>query len=487
MRIVCNTEFIPPMEINPKTRRQLRLQSWLFLVLLLTVVGLLGWLSQRYQVEADWTASGRNSLSEASIALLERMPEPVTVLAFARQSELLPTRQNIRDFIGRYRKYKPDLELTFIDPDTAPEQTRKLGITVDGELVVSYQGRSEHVTVLKEETFTNTLQRLLRGGGRKLVFLDGHGERKPDGHANHDLQLFSEHLASKGIESERLNLSTQPAIPAQTALLVIASPQVAYLPGEVKLIRDYVKAGGNLLWLHDPQDEPGKLHGLKPLADDLGIGFVPGVIVDPTTRLLGIDDPSFALVASYGDHPVTRNFGLMTLYPRASGIEVVSRDPEGDGNWQATPILQTVERSWSETGPLEGRIEFDPATDVPGPLTLGLALSRPHPAGKAESAPGSSRDTPSQAGQQRVAVIGDGDFLSNSFLGNQGNQALGARLINWLSHDDHFITIPVSTAPDTELVLSETAWSWLGLLFLFGLPLLLLGSGVTIWWRRRQR
>jgi len=471
------------MEINPKTRLQLRLQSWIFLALFLTVIGLLAWLSQRYQVEADWTASGRNSLSGASITLLERLSGPVTITAFARQSNLLPTRQNIRDLVERYRKYKPDIELTFIDPDAAPEQTRKMGITVDGELVVSYQGRSEHITVLKEETLTNTLQRLLRSGTRKLVFLDGHGERKPDGQANHDLRLFTEQLASKGIHSERLNLNTTPAIPEDTALLIIASPQVDYLPGEVKLIQDYLAKGGNLLWLHDP----GSLHGLKSLATELGIEFVPGVIVDPTTRLLGISDPSFALVARYGDHPVTRNFSLMTLYPRACGIRVSDQDKaKNNTTWRATPVLLTVERSWSETGPLEGVIEYNPGQDTPGPLTLGLALDRDRP-GPAETPKPDAAGTKTSPGRQRVMIIGDGDFLSNSYLGNQGNQALGANLINWLSNDDTFIAIPVSTAPDTELVLSETTWSLLGLLFLFGLPLLLLGSGVTIWWRRRQR
>jgi ABC-type uncharacterized transport system involved in gliding motility auxiliary subunit len=87
--------------------------------------------------------------------------------------------------------------------------------------------------------------------------------------------------------------------------------------------------------------------------------------------------------------------------------------------------------------------------------------------------------------QQRAMVIGDGDFLSNTYLGNSGNLELGIRLINWLSRDDAFITIPAKIATDTQLEMSGTTLGIIGLGFLFVLPLLLLGTGIMIGWRRR--
>ncbi len=471
------------MEVNRKTRMQFRIQNLVFLVLFLTVIGLLAWLSQRYNFESDWTASGRNTLSQASITLLQRIPAPVTITAFARESNLIPTRRNIEDLIQRYQKHKADIKLTFINPDTEPDKTREMGITVDGELVISYQGRSEHVTILKEETVTNALQRLLRSGEKKVLFLSGHGERDPEGQANHDYGLLSQHLAAKGIKTATLNLNDQPSIPEDTAVLVIAGPRLDYLDGEVELIRNYLKHGGNLLWLH----EPGKLYNLEKLAEDLQIRFLPGVIVDPTTQMLGISDPSFALVTRYGNHPITRDFSFMTLFPRASGITFDKKAKETPHAWQAEPILQTVERSWSETGPLQGLIEFQQGADVPGPLTLGMALSRDKPVAEPEAGKDSTQEEEQPAKTQRVVILGDGDFLTNAYLGNQGNQDLGFNIFNWLSHDDNFIAIPVTTAPDTELHLSETTWSVLGLFYLFGMPLLLLASGVTIWLKRRKR
>ena len=465
------------MKITRKVRNRLRLQNLVFLLLLLSLIGLLGWISQRYSYEADWTANRRNTLSEASIELLQRMPEPVRITAFARESELLPTRRKIRELIERYQRHKPDIKLEFIDPNTEPDRVRSEGISVDGELIVEYQTRREHVQNLNEENLTNTLQRLLRSGEQKLVFLGGHGERKPDGQANHDYGLFIKQLASKGIQAESLDLNASPEIPADTAVLVIAGPQTDYLPGEVKLIQDYLDGGGNLLWL----DDPGKRHGLEPLAEALGIRFLPGTIVDPTTQVLGIADPSFALVTSYGNHPIVQDFAYMTIFPRAAGLEHLEKN-----GWKAEPLLRTVARSWSETGPLAGTISYDEGKDSPGPLTIGFALSRDKPAGgdKAEAEQDKQKDN---GKTQRIIVLGDGDFLSNAYLGNQGNQDLGYRMINWLSHDDNFISIPSTTAPDTELVLEERTWSMLGMVFLIVIPVALLGAGIGIWLKRRKQ
>ena len=463
------------MKTNHKIRTQLRFQNILFLLLLLTIVGLLGWLSQRYSYEADWTANRRNTLSEASIKLLQRMPGPIQITAFARDSELLPTRKKIRELIERYQRRKADIRLHFVDPNTEPDRVRSEGISVDGELIVEYHNRREHIKNLNEETLTNTLQRLLRSGEQKIVFISGHGERRPDGKANHDYNLFIKALANKGIRASSLSLNDNPKIPADTSVLVIASPQLDYLPGEVNILLNYLNKGGNLLWLHDP----GPLHGLDKLAKALGISFVPGTIVDPTTQVLGIADPSFALVTGYGRHPVVQDFTYMTIYPRAAGLEHFAIN-----HWKATVLLQTVARSWSETSKLEGSIAFDKGSDTPGPLTIGFALTRPQPRTDADK---TSQKKDLKEKKQRVIVLGDGDFISNTYLGNQGNQDLGYNIINWLSHDDNFISIPSTTAPDTELVLEKRTWSLLGMAFLIVLPLILLGSGIVIWLKRRKR
>jgi ABC-type uncharacterized transport system involved in gliding motility auxiliary subunit len=84
-------------------------------------------------------------------------------------------------------------------------------------------------------------------------------------------------------------------------------------------------------------------------------------------------------------------------------------------------------------------------------------------------------------------VLGDGDFLSNTYLGNGGNLDLGLNLVLWLGHDDAFLDIRVHSAPDTTLVMNRTSIAVIGIGFLIGVPSVLLLSGITVWWRRRRR
>jgi ABC-type uncharacterized transport system involved in gliding motility auxiliary subunit len=455
------------MQVTRTSRRQLQLQNLIFVVGLLIMVGLLAWLSTRYSMEADWTRGGRNTLSLDSRQLLDEMPDDIHITAFATENNVV--REHIRDLLARYQRYKPGVDLQFVNPDAEPDRTRDLGITMDGELLIAYQGRSEKIQSLSEQSLTNALLRIARQKQRKVVFLSGHGERDPRGQANHDFGQFGKMLEKKGIELSALNLAETPEIPADTNLLVIADPRVSLLTGEVHLLNNYVKQGGNLLWLA----EPATSAGLEPVAETLGIEFLPGVVVDATTQLFGIENPAFAIIPSYPMHPITREMSSLTLFPQAAALEV-----EAPEDWQAEPLLTTLDRSWTEIGPISGTIKFDEDSDERmGPLDIAYVFTRNRKSASADE----------ESGEQRVVVIGDSDFLSNAYLGNAGNVDLGLNLFNWLNHDDQFIAITARTAGDVNLELSKLAQTVIAFGFLFGLPLIMLGSGVGIWWRRRNR
>lgn len=458
------------MRVTHKSKIQLRIQNVIFYVLFVVVLGLLATLTIRYHASSDWTASGRNTLSAASISLLDTLDAPVNLRVFAHEDATAEqVRAQIKDMVERYRKVKPDITLEFVNPEVEPQLARDLGIRVEGEVVINYRNRSEHVQQVSEQNLSNALQRLARSSERFIVFLTGHGERLPTGRANHDLGDFGKQLEAKGFHLQTLNFTNAASVPANTAVLVIASPQVDLLPGEATLINRYLDAGGNLLWLA----EPGSTHGLDGLAERLGIEFHPGMIVDPTTQLLGIKDPRFALIGEYALHPITEQFNNVTLFPQAVGMEIV----EG-ADWQVQPLLITAANSWMETGELTGALALDAGEDIPGPLTLGAALTRERTVAR-EGETGTGNE-------QRLVVIGDGDFLSNAYLGNAGNLDLGLNIFNWLSRDDNLIDIPARTSPDRSLALSRTAQAIIGLGFLFVIPLGLLGSGLFIWWRRRR-
>jgi len=461
------------MKITSQPRLQSRLNSLVTLLLIVCLTILLAWLSVRYQTQMDWTQSGRHTLSHASQEVLDRMEDPVEITAYAREDAAL--RQAVEKVVGRYQRLKTDITLHFVNPDAVPDEVRNVGVSVNGELLVRYQGRTEHVKTGTEEEFTNALQRLVRGSEHWLAFLEGHGERDPHGTANHDLKLWTSQLATRGFKIQPLNLATVQIIPRNTKVLVIASPTVDLLPGEIALIIEYLLRGGNILWLADP----GSLHGLEPLADQLNIKIPAGVVIDLSGSLVGIEDPSIVLntPSMYPQHAITKAFNLTTFFPTTASVQIEEQEDNLTA-WNKSSLLVSGDHTWLETGVLEGEVEYNEDRDSIGPLEIGISLER--------SLDNASEED-SASIQQRVIVVGDGDFLSNAYVGNSGNLDLGIRLINWLSSDDDFINIPVKTANDAHLEFPVYATWIIGFGFILVLPLFFLGTGLTIWWRRKKQ
>ncbi len=457
------------MLITAKTRLQSRLNSIIMFVLLLTVVGLLAWVSNQHNAQYDWTANGRHTLSKASRDLLAQMPDKIEVISYARENQLLRTA--IKDFISKYQRHKPDIKLHFINPDAVPDEVRNLGISVDGEIIIRYQDRSEHVRSDEEQVFTNALQRLARNQESWIAFIEGHGERRALGKANHDLGEWIGQLFNQGFEVQPINLADIQAVPDNTSILVIAGPRIDYLPGEVEIIQTYINNGGNLLWLH----EPGEMYGLEAIAEQLAMSFYEGAIIDYAGQLIGINDPTISLITEslYAEHPITEQFQFTTLYPLAGAIEIKESEI-----WNSRPILKTGDHTWVETAKLQGTVDYDEDVDTIGPLTIGASFERELEIEDAEEL---------VTKQQRIVIIADGDFLSNTYLANSGNNELGTRIINWLSSDDEFISIPPKVAADTQLDMSSTTLGAMGIVFLFILPAGLIVTGITTGIRRKKK
>ena len=445
-----------------------RLQNLVFVILFLAVMGLLLWLTKQHSVELDLTWGNRNSLTEASAKVLDQLEQKISVTAFVRDDSKA-VRDLITDLLQRYQRHKADIELKFLNPDLVPQLVREHGISIDGQLLVQYGDRQETLQNVSEKALTQLLLKLASSENRFISFISGHGERDPLGSANADLGNFGAQLERKGYVLQVLNLIREPAIPANTGILVVASPRTSLLDGESKLIMEYVAAGGNLLWLTEPEQNDN----LAALAADLDIKRLPGVVVDATTRLFGIDDPTFALAVDYPRHAITDQLHSQTLFPNTAGLIAGE-----ESDWLATPILQTLPRSWTEMNPAaKDEIRYDEdSEEVDGPITIALALERTI-----------SGDDDAAARQQRVIVIGDGDFLSNTYLGNGQNLDLGNAMIEWLNNNDNFIDIGSVQAPDTQLDISQAGALALLIIFLLLLPLGLLGAGITIWLKRRNR
>ncbi|MGR8921472.1 MAG: GldG family protein [Gammaproteobacteria bacterium] len=413
--------------------------------------------ADRYGAVTDVSRSGRNSLDPASVAALGLVDGPLEIIAFVPQEPALVA--GISDFVARYARHKDDLELSFVDPRTNIEAASRYGARL-GELALVSGPRVERVTRLDEPSVTNAIARLARGGERFVTLLAANGERRAARSANHDISDFGAALQQRGLAVREFRPASGATIPDNTAVLVIASPSVAYAPGELDAINRYVAGGGNLLWLAEPDQPPG----LAMLGTALGVTLLPGTIVDPV-GLTKFRNPAYAIAIETEPHAALEGFATTVAFPYAAALL-----PTPNLGWEVTPLARTADEAWTETGKFEGNVGFDADDEVKGALNLALALTR----------------TLGDGREQRVVVIGDGDFLSNTFVENLGNLEFARRLTEWLAADDALIELNVSAVPDANLELAM--WQRLLVFLVFGavVPLGLGANALLFWWRRRH-
>ncbi|HEX7326223.1 MAG TPA: GldG family protein [Rhodanobacteraceae bacterium] len=441
-------------------------QSWLYALLCVVIAICVAALSTHFAFTTDWSAGQRATITPQNQALLRQLPGPIRVTSYARPGKL---RAQTSLLVQRYRRFKPDLSLRFVDPDLDPIATQAAGITANGELIIAWHGRQQRVRQIDEADFSDALVRLVRGGPKLVAFITGNGERSADGTGPADLGEFVKTIGMHGVRALPLNLADAAEVPRNVQLVVLASPQAVLLPESVQKLADYVADGGNLLWLTGPGSDD---LGLAPLARVLGIRKLPGVLFDATAAATGTRDPRLLVTTRYPRQTITDDFDINAVFPRTAALAAVA-----GAQWDAQPILQSGADSWNQIAAFDpaqaSTVAFDAnAGELKGPLTFGYALTRLSPS--------------PVRNQQRIVVIGSGAFLANAYLADAGNLAFGERVVNWLLGDTALASLPPA-APDAILKPSQLDIDVLSVGYLVALPIILIAIGFAIARRRRRR
>jgi len=451
----------------------LRFQNILFTILFLALVGLIAWLGKTYHTEFDFTRGQQNSLHASTQKLLKKLNKPLELIAYIPNDAKVHLA--LKNRVDKYKKYKKDISLEIIDPALNPDRAKKDGIQFSGQLLIRLGDKSEIVSSVDEQTVINVLQRLSRDKPRLAVFLEGHNERQPFDENSNGISKLVNVLETQGFNIQPHNLIRTQSIPSDATFIVIAAPQKAYLEAEVKIITDYIKQGGNLLWMH----EPGEMFGLDNLEQQLGIVINEGTMLDANQALqdmLGIKHPAAIAIIDYGESELTKDLTAPTIFPFATAIvrDEESNKAEQNEKWKYQPLLTTLPTSWLESGEIQGDVKFDDEADKPGPLDIAMTLTRPN-------------TTNEKAPEQRIVVIGDSNFMLNNFIGQGSNLELATNIFNWLGADDELLSITRVSAPDTNLDMPNWALYSMAIFFLFVLPIGLVLIGMVRWLRRRKR
>lgn len=453
----------PPSSTQGKnTIAHAQLAAYVLVVLAILVA--LNVVAARHNKSWDLTKNHRHSLSDESTKIVQGLDHTLTLIDFNRTSDFGRDRQ----FLDQYGRASNDVKIEYVDPDRHPDQAKQYHIQNYGTVVVAYNGRTQTVDTMDEQNVTNAIVRVLKGASKVVYFVEGEGERSPKDTGRNGYSDLEQALQGENFTVKTLVLAQSPKIPDDCAVLVVAGPTHKLLSPEIQAIDAYLQKGGRALFLLN-MEASGPL--VDYLQNTLNVKLTPDVVVDTSGigRLFGASE-LMPIAAHYDPSPITRQMGqVATLFPYARTVE-----PGDSTTSKATvnTLVETTPASFAVTHIQGNQVEVDPKTDRRGPLPL--AVSGTLPAAKKDAPAG------------RFAVYGSPDFVSNAILGFNGNRDLILNTMNWLSSQEHFITIRPKTPENTPVNLSAAQMRIIFWAVLVIFPLCVILAGALVWAKRRS-
>ena len=439
-----------------------------YILVIMAVLVVANFLANRYNKSLDATSNKRFTLSDQTKKVVGELKQDINIQYFDRPSGM----QAGKDLLDRYASLSPKVHVEYVDLLKKPQLARAANVTREGEAVVAIGAKREEAKTFDEEGVTGALVRALKGGDRTVCVVGGSGEHRLDDSTSDGLSEFQNAVQKDNYKAKSVNLLEKAEIPADCTTLVIAGPTGDYIPAEVDAIKKYVENGGRALFMLDPPLKLGRkeISDNKPLVDLLaswGVTADKDLLLDenPVSQLVGLD-ATVPLVTTYESHPIVNELsGTATGFPISRSLDTKNGDKTS-----VTKLFSTSANSFSTTNLSSPEIRIDPNKDKKGPFTLAAAAT--YNTGKPNN-------------QGRFIVVGSSRWASNSFLRFNGNRNLMLNMMNWLSSDEDLISIRPKEQEDRRISLTRAQFFTLRSVSQFLLPLIVVVSGVMVWWRRR--
>ncbi len=478
--------------LKQKTQKLIKTSQWkkytfiVFIVVLsLSLLVGINYLSYRYNLRWDITKSKQHTLSESTTLFIQGLEKQVQITAF---------------YVGMPPKYLEDLfkeytrlsngkiKTEIIDPIVEISYAAQFGSIISGKerkvIVLSGEERQDIDFTkhpLNEEHLTNIIIQVARDK-RVIYFLTGHGESDVLNKDANGLSILVKLLGTNNVEIKELMLGTKEEIPEDCDVLIVAGAKNPLTETEKTIIMGYLDKGGDALFLIEntpvaasdkplTEEEKRKNPPLNDILNRWGIKVANDLVVDLDNHISG--DVGIPATRNYMlGAPIVQNLDY-TFYVRPRSISILeNRRP----TIKVASLVSTSseKNSWGETDKAL-QIKFDQGIDNPGPVSIASIIWEAKQ--KIES-PDALRGT-------RIIVFTDADFLSNAFIAQYSNAEMGLNVINWLSELDQRVFIDQKEIRVDRLDLTSKQKRMIAVLLLV-MPIIIATGGIITWLKQKS-
>ncbi|PIZ72863.1 hypothetical protein COY07_02680 [Candidatus Peregrinibacteria bacterium CG_4_10_14_0_2_um_filter_43_11] len=502
--------------------------SYLFMILIIGIVVMGGYISSRHFFRVDLTQNQEFAISETSKEIMGTLDDIVTVKVFFSKElppNLIVVRQYMEDILQELSSYAGNnLNVRFVDPsqESSAEEARLLGIppvrmniltkdkfeVKNGFLGVAlmYGGQHEVLPIVQdtrniEYDLISAIKKLTSPEVRRIGFLTGHNEYSIKsrfiGSTGDSYSLAAEALG-KNYKVTVVSADSSRDLEAIDTL-VVGGAESVFMEHEKIVLDQYLMKGGNLVFLLDGtlvQDfleaQPLDLN-LDDLLEQYGVRIEPYFALDHLNETASFEQGLIELVIPYPFwvKAISDNFDKISpivskldvlVFPWVSPLFVFEKE-----GIKTRPLVSTSAEAWVRQYPFN----LDPNAEIVStgkaqqyPLAVlseGTFVS-PYGDQKFSKLRNSFEDFAFESNQKgRVLVAGNSRFLTDRMV-QQYKQNLDFFLnaIDYLTLDETLIGIRSKVVMDRPLAeLNDYEHQIIKFAGVFLVPILVIIYGLT--------
>ena len=464
-------------------------KAGLALALAIGFVGFANYLAEDGNEKIDLRTYRSLEASDATMEMVRNLSEPVTVTLFFPPAN--DVAKSITPYFEDLAEASDQLTVQRVDRDMQPKKAKEMRARKNGTVVITVGEKHETITLAVKPNKARSKLKKLDGDFQKKLgqatrdqkiayFIIGHGERSTSPRADDlpGLKVVKELLQRMNFKVKKLgpkdDLGNQ--VPDDATIVFLVGPTGPMLEPELDSLVEFVKGGGSLFVMVDPDTESDPQ--LDPLLEVLGLDVGTDVLTHDRKYFPyrgARSDRTFLMTTRFSSHDSTTILSKISsqvaLFLDATG-SLSKREgalPAAEGGPDVQFTVRSVAGTWAD---VDEDLDFDKETEKKDVYQLVAAVEL----------------KPAQEGGKagRAIVSADADMATDIIMArSKGNVQWLHDAVRWLEDDIVLIgeVADIEDVPVQHTKEGEAIWFWSTT---FGIPLLVFGLGLGVSKRRRS-
>lgn len=457
-----------------------------------------------------WDATGSDvyGITKETEKFIQKLEQDVTIYYIVQSGKEVVEIQTVLD---KYADESSHIKVENIDPSLHPTFTSKYEADSSAVMIVEsgerykiltssdimsdnsaeyYNGTADEYKAefTGENAITSAIQYVTTDDLPKMYVLQEHQELGLDDTAKG-------YVEDSNVQLEDLSLIKQEKVPEDCDCLLIASPKIDISSDEKDKILDYLKNGGNAIFILDYMEK--ETPNLDEVLKYYSLKIQKGIAVEgDNTRYMTYPYYLIPEIATSDITESVKENNQTIVVPNAQGIKTLDKARD---TLTIKDILTTSNKSYLKSDPANVTSLEQDMSDATGPFSIAAIVTESEESANDDAEDedeaieseitGEDTDSDETEYKTKLAVFTsyamvDGDI--NSQLGNS-NLSVFLDTVGWMCEYQDSIIIPGKQLTDGYLTVpSADAVNW-SVVYIFVIPIAFLAVGIVVCVRRRRK